>query len=659
MLVIAIEFFFLGLSQLEDDIVEFGILQRNRLMTMSFLPGIWYFFAASFSRGDIKGILKKRIWLLVPALLAPPLLAILGKDYLLFIDPNREDPTLMLGWIGYLTHLLMLMGSIGILVELEKTFKASVGTLRWKIKFTFFGLATLFSIRFFVSSQAILFQNIDSTMDTVVVVAFLVSSLLIGRSMMRPGSFDLELYPSRSVISGSLSIAIAGAYLIAVGASSKAVEFFGGEDGFTIKVSFILLAVIGLVLFLQSDRFRNSLRRFVSRHFQRPLYDYQNVWNQVTEATTESVDRASISDSAVRILSRLFDVKLVSIWLLNTEHTYFELAASSDRILSAEISRNRETVSLAKLVETLQNRGEPFDLDRDSDGTLDELKRANPSSFEHGGTRVCAPLIGRESVVGFIVIGDRVNASRFAQQEFDILRCVATHLAANLHIASLSLRLAQSKEIEAFQTMATFFVHDLKNAVSTLNLMLKNMPEHWDNPEFRQDALGSIKGTSDRISTLITKLGQVRREMEIRKCRISLSEIIDKAIEKWRPPDFIRTTKELEENLTIEADADKLHSVIMNLLINASEAINGKGNIYIKSRKINRHAEILVQDDGVGMSDDFILHKLFKPFKTTKETGLGIGMFQSKTIVEAHGGSISVESEEGRGSLFTIKIPFV
>lgn len=117
--------------------------------------------------------------------------------------------------------------------------------------------------------------------------------------------------------------------------------------------------------------------------------------------------------------------------------------------------------------------------------------------------------------MGLLILGDRVGGARFATQDLDMLRCVADHAAASLVSIRLSERLLQSRELEAFQTMAAFFVHDLKNAASTLNLMLPNLPVHGDNPEFREDTLRGITKTVGHINALIRRLSELRNELKL------------------------------------------------------------------------------------------------------------------------------------------------
>jgi signal transduction histidine kinase len=114
-----------------------------------------------------------------------------------------------------------------------------------------------------------------------------------------------------------------------------------------------------------------------------------------------------------------------------------------------------------------------------------------------------------------MLLGDRVGGALFSLQDYDLLKCVGDQIAASLLNSQLSQKLLQAKELEAFQTMSAFFVHDLKNTASTLNLMLKNLPVHFDNPAFREDALRGIAKSGQHINNLIGRLSVLRHDLQI------------------------------------------------------------------------------------------------------------------------------------------------
>ena len=191
-------------------------------------------------------------------------------------------------------------------------------------------------------------------------------------------------------------------------------------------------------------------------------------------------------------------------------------------------------------------------------------------------------MIARESLLGVVVLGDRVAGIPFSEEEFDVLASVGHHAASSLLYLQLSKRLIESREMEAFQKMAAFFVHDLKNAASTLSIMVKNLPMHWDKPEFRIDALRGISRTGDRINTLIERLGAVRKDLDIDTRPCEFDGFVQTTLPIGNPPE-IEIRSSLSCPIIVPIDTKQLEKVLINLLINASEAMNQSGVIQIES----------------------------------------------------------------------------
>ena len=127
-------------------------------------------------------------------------------------------------------------------------------------------------------------------------------------------------------------------------------------------------------------------------------------------------------------------------------------------------------------------------------------------AIPHWGQPICVPLVGGESWLGVIVLADRVRGLGYSAEEMDLLKCIGEQVAATLLKLRLTEEIMERKELEAFQTMSAFLIHDLKNAASTLGLMLENLPTHFDNPAFREDALRGIGSAASRINDLINRM---------------------------------------------------------------------------------------------------------------------------------------------------------
>jgi putative PEP-CTERM system histidine kinase len=311
----------------------------------------------------------------------------------------------------------------------------------------------------------------------------------------------------------------------------------------------------------------------------------------------------------------------------------------------------------AAIISALQNHADPIDIETSDEDWARALRRMNPSRFRTGGNRVCVPLTTGGQLIGMIVLGDRVAGAYLLFQDYDLLRCVGDHLAAGLLNGQLSQKLLQAKELEAFQTMSAFFVHDLKNTASTLNLTLQNLPIHFDNPEFRADALRGVAKTCEHINQLINRLSLLRHDLQIKAAASDFNDVIGRVLATWNGVEGIALVKNLRPCPRLLLDQEQFCKVVTNLVINATEAVSQGGQIRVETNQNNGWAVLTVADNGCGMTPEFLSRALFRPFQTTKKKGFGIGMFQSKMIVEAHGGRIEVESEPKKGTIFRVLLP--
>ncbi len=637
---------------------EIELWNMYGLMFLSLTPASLLLFSLTYARGE--GKISSTLWFLTLFFsLSVPLGSVIlfPEKLVVLVNPNEGMPwSVVFGGSGVTIQYTIFFFAALVLVNLERTYRASVGTMRWRIKFMIIGLAVLMFIRIYTSSQVILLNISHPSLNILNSVGLLVTCLLVLRTMLRSGHFDIEVYPSQAVLKNSLTIFVVGTYLIAVGLFAKLVTLFGGESAFAFKALGILVTLVLLGLLIQSDRFRLHLRQFISRHFKRPLYDYQAVWKRFTEETASHTNQQTLCRSLATLISEVFDALSVSIWLTDENCSSELKLLASTSLLRPQGSTFRfpEDVDLNQVFKV--NSG-PIDLEPKDSTWASAIKDSNPKKISRGGNRICIPMTARDSCIGIIVLGDRVGGEQFLVQEFDILASVGNHAAACLQNILLSNKLLESKEFEAFQTMATFFVHDLKNTASTLNIMVKNLPIHWDNPEFRADALRGISKTGSRINQLIGRLSTVQDGLEVHTKTVEVDALAQSVIDNWEAPEGIQLVPKFESKQTAEIDFDQISKVLLNLILNAQESMDPNGSIDFQTEATQTHAVFVVRDKGVGMSPEYIRNSLFRPFRSTKRSGLGIGMFQSKLIVEAHSGKIEVESKVGNGTVFKVHIP--
>ena len=660
MAVFAIDSLFTGLSLGTTQLSEVLSWVKLGLVVKSFLPAAWLGFSLAYSRGDYRESLARwKIPLAIVAVL--PLGLSLGfRQQLLEVMPEGpmgEGMSLRFTWVGKAWNVALLVALVWILMNLEQTFRSAVGTVRWRIKFVVLGSALMFGAHLYVRTQALLFSAYDVRWASVESSALLIGCAFLFVAYLRTGFAGIDVYPSRAFLGSSLTVVLAGGYLFVVGVLANVVKRFGGVESFQLAAFVILLGMAGLAMLLLSDRLRQRIHGFVGRHFSRAQYDSVRIWTEFSRRLANVKDQAGLCAVSARLVSETFEVLSVTIWVLDEQKDQFNVGASTTPQPAEARAGDPPKAASSTIAAELRVRSTPFDLEEIDELWAQELRQLNLSTFPKGGNRWCVPLRAGEQTLGALVLADRVNGAGYTLEELQLLQCIADQVTSVLLNLRLSNEVARSRELEAFRTMSAFFVHDLKNAASSLNLMLKNLPVHFDDLAFREDALRGIGNTARRIDELIGRLTTLRQRSDFKPVEADLNQLVSEVLEKLDGMPNVGMTKDLQPLPRLLADREQIQSVVTNLMLNARDALGPGGRISIRTEDVGGSVVLTVADNGCGMSPEFLRDSLFRPFQTTKKKGLGIGMFQSRMIVEGHGGSIQVESEAGKGSTFRVSLP--
>lgn len=659
MLVLGVESLFVGLTL--DALLPSQVekWQQWRLVMLSFVPGTWLLFSFVYARENRLAILRKMEWLWIPALLVPPAIAFYYRAGLVKLAEAVPGSS----WVielsrgGVFLNVCLLLGAILIMMNLERTFRSAVGTMRWRIKFMVIGLGILFGLRAFTSSQVILFHATNMSLQTLSSSALLLSCLLVARTLLRTGHFEVSVYVSRSVLQGSLTVFFAGLYLVVLGLGAKVTASAGGDATFQLKAFAVLLALVLLAVVLLSDRVRLHVRRFVSRHFQRPMHDYREVWRTFIQRSARCVEQTSLCKTIATLVSEVFQALSVGVWITDEQKQKLILRASTSLSNANRAETVIEGEEAANVIKALEGQPEPVDIDASKELWAVTLRRNQPVEFPHGGNRICVPIIAGGELVGLVIVGDRVAGVRYSTQDYELLKTLGDQAAASLLNLRLSEKLGQARQLEAFQAMSAFFVHDLKNTASTLSLMLKNLPVHYANPEFREDALRGIAKTVTHINDLIERLNMLRHELQVQEVECDLNQLVSDTLRSYETNAGVEFIKQLGAIPKLRLDPTQIQKVLTNLVLNARDAISDNGQVKVETSRRNGWVVLTVADTGCGMAPEFVRDSLFRPFQSTKKKGLGIGMFHCKMIIEAHRGRMEVESAPGKGTQFRVLLP--
>jgi putative PEP-CTERM system histidine kinase len=443
------------------------------------------------------------------------LLLLLGHDTLLTASIEEMDGLrwrLEMGWAAYLLCFFMVAASVLVLKNLEQTFRASVGTQRWRLKLVMLGVGALFAARVYAASQALLYRAVLDNVILLNGVALIVACLFVAVSMVRTGEFSIDIYPSQAALQRSVVVILVGGYLVVVGVLAKVAGWLGDAGNFQLNALVVFLALVALALALMSDRLREAGHAWLTRHFHRPHHDYRKLWQSFTTTTAGHVTEDAACMALAKWLSQTLGALSVSVWLLD-EGTG-ELRAAGSTLDSEQLpDRSTTGVDWPALAQAARNLHQVQNLGGEQRPDSPVLGRLQPRLFPNGGDRWVVPLRADDGCLGVLMVGDRVAGWPMSLEDLDLLQTVAEQAASLLTGLRDARRLMDLREMEAFQSMSTFFVHDLKNTVSGLSLMLQNLPRHFDNPEFREDALRSIRRSVAHINQMIESLSALRRKL--------------------------------------------------------------------------------------------------------------------------------------------------
>lgn len=650
-----------GLLSLRPITVEAALAwQRVRLVLLALVPGTWLGFALSYARGNWPEFLRRWRWV-VAGLYGLPLAVVVGWGGRLFervaYEPLSGELYIRFGLPGRALAMVMVLGWVLILVHLERTFRAAVGVMRWRIKYFMFGLAVLFGVRLYTSSQALAYSAIHGGALILNGGALLLGGLLMAYSLVRARLAESDIYPSHQVLQHSVTVILAALYLMAVGGLAMLASWWGGDPAFPLKAFVLMVGLVGLAVGLMSDRLRRRIKLFVSRHFRRPVHDYRRVWAQFTERTSALLEPGPWGRAVVQLIHDTFDLLSVSLWMVDDAGGGLRLVASTTLTEETAQRLAPRPDQLQGLLQGVRQQSGPFDLDRCHEAWVEPLRLLNPDQFRKGGGRLCVPLMAAGELVGLMMVGDRISGEPFTAEDLDLLKRLADQVAASLRNLQLSDRLMQHKQLEALYKMASFLIHDLKNIAYRLSTMVGNVAQHFDNPEYRAACLQTLKRSVAEMQEHIQRLTLLRPELELRPVETDLNELVQGVVRELAGADGPAWEQDLGPLPRIWADPAQLRKVIINLLLNAKEATPASGHIQVRTWVDSNEVLLAVRDTGCGMSPEFIRDRLFKPFQTTKKRGLGIGMVHTRAIVEAHQGRIEVESVPGQGSTFRVRLP--
>lgn len=535
----------------------------------------------------------------------------------------------------------------------EQLFRNTRLELRWTIKFLCLGAGGMFLYDFVLYSESLLFGRIDPDIwDARGIVNAMVVPL-VAVSASRNPHWSIDIFVSRSMVYHTTALLATGIYLLLMATVGYYIREFGGSWGRVAQVVFVVIAGLILLLILSSGRIRASVKVFFNQHFFTYKYDYRDEWLKLNRTLSAGESEQELREGCIKVLINIVDSGGGALWIKQEDGKYRVTAECN-----CVIEHNKTVEDSDSLVEFMRKCQWVIEIPE---------YLQNPELYEgltlHNWEDkvedlwLVVPLIQQGDLYGFVALVQPQAARDINWEDHDLLKTVGQQLANYLALMDTSDALAHARQFEAYNRLSAFIVHDLKNLVAQLTLVVKNAEKHKRNPEFIDDVVDTLSNSVAKMNRL---LGQLRKgtvtESKVRS--VNLKGVLEQVVSQQNKARPLPELTKAEDNLLISGDQDKMVSIVAHLVQNAQEATEDDGWVKLRLYKMDNRAIIEVEDRGCGMDSRFIRERLFRPFDTTKgNAGMGIGVFEARQLVTSYGGQMEVESEPEKGTLFTLRLP--
>jgi putative PEP-CTERM system histidine kinase len=533
----------------------------------------------------------------------------------------------------------------------EQVFRGLAEDSRWNAKPVCLGLGLLFAFDIFLYSEALLFSRFDADAFSVRGAAHALAVPFLVAASRRGQQWIARLQVSRSAAFYSATLILVGGYLLLMAALGYYVRYFGGTWGRALQFGLlaVALAVLGVLVF--SGSVRSWLRVFVGKHFFSYRYDYREEWLRFTALLSSKRSPQEMGEMIVRGLAKMVECEGGGLWTRAGRAGDFVQVVAWNQ----PATTHAETPDSA-LCSFLRGKGWVIDLDefRRAPRRYGSLALPDWLLGSANGWLV-VPLLAGDELFGFVLLSRPITKIKLNWEVLDLMKTAGRQAAGYLAQMQATEALLDARKFEAFNRMSAFVVHDLKNIVAQLSLMLKNAERLHANREFQQDMLLTVESSLEKMRRLMLQL----REGSTPPGGVHGVELsaIARRLQKLAQSQGRELEVDIIERLATRGHGDRLERVLGHLVQNALDATPREGRVWLRVARFGGQVQVDVGDTGKGMDEAFIRDKLFRPFNTTKHQGMGIGTYESHQYIRELGGSITAQSAEGEGTLMTVLLP--
>jgi len=531
-----------------------------------------------------------------------------------------------------------------VLSLVENYYRNTETDRRWNVVPLSIAVGGMFAFELFYYVDIFLSQ-MDYPLAGARALADALSVPLLGLAMVRNDNWRTDIRMSHNAAFHTLTLVSSGIFLVSAAVVGVLFRRYGGQWGLVLQVTSLFGSAIVLATVLSSETARSGIRMAILRNFFSYRYDYRVEWLRCIQALSSGEAALELPERVIRAVAD--SVNSPGGVLFQRQDSAFVASAFWNARVAADA---REPVDGA-FAAGFQG-GRWIQSLRAPDAT--EPAGPQPGWLEPDHEFwIAVPLPHLSEIVGFILLTKPRAAVKPDWEVYDLLRIVARQAASYLSERQAQRALADAQMLQEYSKRFAFVVHDIKNLSSQLGLILSNARRHASNPEFQADVMRTVENSVARMNKLLSQLKMATAPAQAADAPADAVTIVRELVASHAHGGRIDTVC-ARGSAVVQMDPEPLRSVLGHLIDNAVEASGTEGRVRVSLGTEGDRVTIDVTDEGPGMEVSFVRDELFRPFRTTKDGGFGIGVFQTRELVRAAGGQLEVASQPGAGTTMRV-----
>jgi two-component system NtrC family sensor kinase len=478
----------------------------------------------------------------------------------------------------------------------------------------------------------------------------------------------INMHLKRGMVYSLSAGLLMGLFVVLVLTITNALSVYTRVDSF--KISLISALTIAFLF----NPLRHRIQELIDRIFYKKTYNYYSTLQKVSSGLSSKFDLQEICDFIGNEVCNVMGLRDICVLSYVPETGYRVISHTSiksniknghsedsgNAATSLELEPSLDIVRYYLNTKEIIIKDELSGLEGNpGTGLVESINR----SFDLFHGEVMVPVLVESKPSLLLMIGEKMSCDIFTSEDISLFSIISEQMAIAVQHSELYKDKIHSERLASIGMMAATFAHEIRNPLTSLKTFAQLMPEKYNDREFRETFAKIVEGEIDKIDGLINDLLDFSTHKKAsRMNNFNLVSLVDETVDyvKGKAPystgSITVQKKYSEREILMTGDASKLNQAFVNIITNGYQAMNGKGQLTVDINPNGNNVKIVITDTGEGIETESIA-KIFDPFVTTKEMGIGLGLAISKRIIEDHRGELNVESAVSAGTSFTITLP--